>query len=156
MAKNMSSYWKKQGQHSMDFIENRMVISPVSQDVDIIQKYYVYEAQITPLQIIQDKNVYEITYINPLFIINGFVIITENDLVLRIIVFGFHPNVDKNVYCLPKEKKKLKFDRSYYENFIKTLQTYYYDNCYYKVQSKYIKYKKIKSVYMQLNQESTK
>jgi len=137
----------------MDFIESRTVIGPLDKNIDVIQKCYVYEAQITPRQIIENKNVYEIVYIDPLWIINGFVIITEDDKVIRIVVFGHHPNVNENLYCLSKGKKGQIFNKTFYENFIQTLQTYYYDNCYYKIPSKYIKYRKIKSMFVKLNQD---
>jgi len=152
MGKNTSNYLKRQGQRSVDFIESRTVIGPLYNDLDVVQKCYVYEAQITPRQIIEKKNVYDIVHIDPIWIINGFVIITENDKVTRIIVFGHHPNVSKNIYCLPKEKKGQLFNKTFYENFIQTIQTYYYDNCYYKVPPANIKYKKIKSMFVKLNQ----
>ena len=148
------NYLKKLGQHKIkDYIDLKMVIRPLNLELPLIEKFHIYEGYITPNRMIENKNVYDIEYIDPLFIINGFTVITENDLVKNIILIGHHPNRDPDtyLYCLPDLKKDIPFDEYYYSMLLVNIRTYYLDQCYFKPTNKQIKYKKLKSMYIKIN-----
>jgi len=155
MGNHSSNSWKKRGQHKLvDYVEDRIVIWGHNNDLPLVEKTYIYEGQIIPTRMIKDKNVYEITYLHPQFIIHGFMVMTEQDLVRHITLFGYHPNRDPatSLYCLPTYKKGVKFDQKYYEMLLTNIKTYYLDDCFYTPPKNQIEYKKLKSISMQLNQ----
>ena len=152
MEKDSLNYLKKQAQ--LDYIEHRITLRPfVTEGVPLIEKAYIYEGHITPNRMISNKNVYEITHLDPLFILNGFLVITENDMVKNIILLGHHPNrdPDTHLYCLPDLKKNVKYDSRYYENLVTSIKTYYLDNCFFKPTKVQATYKKLQSIFFQLN-----
>ena len=119
-----------------------------------VEKSYIYLGQIVPNRAIKQKNVYEITYLHPLYFIEGFIIITENDKVNRIVILGYHPNRDgkTGLYCLPDYKKNITFSEDYFNILLTNIKTFYLDSCYLTPRAKHLKYKKLKSIYVQLNQ----
>lgn len=153
----MSSYLKKRVRRSkdLDYIENRTIIRPFGDDLPFKQEYHIYEGHITPDTMIKSRKAYEITYLHHLFVINGLVVITENDLVLNVLLMGIHPNRDPEtkMYCLPKYREKKKFTKEYFERLLKTIKTYYLDDCYFQPPKEYVRYKPLKSMSIQLNQE---
>ncbi len=156
MVKNMSNYWKRPEQHNkvFDYVKDREDIKSFYRDLPFTQESYIYKGQITPDTMIKEKEAYEITMIHPLLIINGLCITVENGRVLYVNLFGIHPNKDPNTgaFCLPEYKLKVNFTEKYFHNLIKTIKTYYLDNSFITPPSKYVTYKKLKSVYIQLNQ----
>jgi hypothetical protein len=155
MGKSLSSYWKKRAPHKKhdDYVDDARVIWNHNSDLPLIEKTYIYEGQITPNRMIKQKNVYEITFVHPQYIINGFSITTGNNFVEVITLFGFHPNRDPNtnLYCLPDYKKGIIYTPKYYEMLLTNIKTYYLDNCFFIPATTHVIYKKMKSVYMQMN-----
>ena len=99
------------------------------------------------------RKMFFIVYLNPVYFINGFDVVTENDKVRHVYLFGFHPNRDDNgLYCLPDEKKNQIFSERYFNMLIANIKTYYFDSCFFKPPSNLIKFKKMQSMYVQLNQ----
>ena len=151
----MSNYWKKPEQHKkLDYIENRTIVKPYG-DLPFVQAYHIYEGRITPDTMIKSHKAYSIDYLDPLFILNGFIVITENNLVLNILLMGIHPNrnPETHMYCLPEYRIKKEFTPEYFEKVLKTIKTYYLDDCYFQPEKKYVRYKPLKSMSIQLNQE---
>jgi hypothetical protein len=136
----------------MDFL-NRLVVSPSNPNLAVVEKSFIYLGEIRPNRVIKNKNVFEIVYLNPMFILNGFVVITENELVQNILVFGYHPNKDPDtsLYCLPNRKKQNKFDENFFKLLLTNLKTFYLDECFYIPSINQLKYKKMKSIYVKLN-----
>lgn len=138
----------------MDF-NKRITVAPTANDnLSIVEISYIYLGKIKPNRVIKDKNVYEITYIDPIFIMSGFVVMTENRYIQNILLFGFHPNRDPNtsLYCLPERKKQVDFTKQYFKLLLMNLKTYYLDDCFYTPSLSQLKYKKMKSIYLKLNQ----
>lgn len=155
MGKPLSNYWKKRVPHKkFDYVDDPIVIWSHNSDLPLVEKFHIYEGQITPNRVVMKKNVYEITYIHEEYIINGFCVKTENDFVHQITLFGFHPNrdPDTNLYCLPDYKKGVKYTEQYYQTLLTNIKTYYFDNCFFTPPKKKIEYRKLKSIYMQTNQ----
>jgi len=100
-----------------------------------------------------DKNVYNITFLDEQYYLDGFEISTENDKVMNVRVFGFHPNCDPNTdnFCLPDFKKGTFFTEDYLKLILTNIQTYYLDNCFFNPTGKQLRYEKMKSMYIQLN-----
>lgn len=131
--------------------DNAIVVLSGSESLN--EKHHIYIDEIIPNRIIKKKNVYEITLLDKIYFINGFDVVTENDQVRRVHLFGFHPNRDDNgLYCLPEEKKNKLFSENYFNMLLSNIRTYYFDSCYFKPPEKLVKYKKLKSMYVQLNQ----
>jgi len=125
----------------------------VSGNTKLYEKHYIYIGQIIPERIISKKNVYKITFLDKIYFLDGLDVVTENDKVRRIYLFGFHPNRDENgIYCLPDNKKNVEFTRDYFNILLSNIKTYYFDSCYFKPPKKLINYVKMKSMYIQLNQ----
>ena len=138
----------------MEF-NDRIVVAPPSNDnFSILEISYIYLGRIKPNRVIKDKNVYEIIYVDPIFIMSGFVVMTENRYIQNILLFGFHPNRDPNtsLYCLPERKKQVDFTEQYFKLLLTNLKTYYLDDCFYTPSLSQLKYKKMKSIYLKLNQ----
>ena len=124
-----------------------------SGDSELYEEHHLYIGKVIPNRVIKNKNVFQITFLNALYFIKGFDVVTENNKVRRVHLFGFHPNRDDNgLYCLPEEKKNQTFTKEYFDMLIANIRTYYFDSCYFKPPSKFIKYKKLQSMYIQLNQ----
>jgi len=155
MGNHSSNYWKKRERHKpMDYVDDRLVIWGYDNDLPLVEKVYIYEGQITPTRMIKNKNVYEITYLHPQFFINGFMVMTEQNFVSNITLFGYHPNRDPDtcLYCLPDYKKGVKFDQKYFEMLLTNIKTYYLDDCFYTPPKNQVEYRKLRSISMQLNQ----
>ena len=155
MANHLSNYWKKRAQPKpLDYVDDRIVIWGHNAELPLVEKVYLYEGQIIPTRMIKNQQAYEITYIHPQFFINGFMVMTEQEHVRTITLFGYHPNRDPktNLYCLPDYKKGVKYDQKYYEMLLTNIKTYYLDNCFFIPGKMDVKYKKMKSVYMKMNQ----
>lgn len=153
MENRSSNYWKKRGQHNIDYVSDPLVIWSHNGDLPLVEKTYIYEGHITPTRVIKNKNIYEITHVDQQYIINGFMVITQQDLVHTITIFGFHPNrdPDTNLFCLPDYKKGVKYTNEYYQLLLTNIKTYYLDNCFFIPGSTKVEYKKIKSIYMKMN-----
>jgi hypothetical protein len=155
MVIHSSSYWKKRAPHKqMEFIDDRIVIRPYQDDLPLVEKSYFYEGLIIPNRMIKNRAVYEITKLHPMFYINGFLVMTENSKVRNIILFGYHPNRDPktSLYCLSNDKKDVIYDEIYFNRLVTNIKTYYLDDCFYTPSLKYVDYKKLKSIALQLNQ----
>jgi hypothetical protein len=148
----MSSYWKKR--EPREYVTDATAIWGHNPDLQLVEVGHVYEGVIIPDRMIKGKNVYEIIEIDELLHINGFIVITENELVYNVILLGYHPNRDPDTkqYCLPDRKKKVKFDQSYLDMLLTNIKTYYLDDCYWVPPKGKVKYKKLKSMYIQMNE----
>lgn len=154
MDKKLSNYWKKQAQHSdINFINDRRVVWSYNDDLPLVEKTYIYEGQIVPNRVIKNKAAYEITYLHPQYLLHGFLVITEQDFVKTITLFGYHPNRDPktNLYCLPEYKKGVKYTETYFDMLLTNIKTYYLDDCFYTPSPKHVMYKKMNSIFMQMN-----
>jgi hypothetical protein len=154
MAEHLSNYWKKRAPHKpMEYVDDRIVIRPMH-DLPLVEKQYIYEGQIVPNRIIKDRNVYEITRLDPQYYINGFMVITQQALVQVVTLFGFHPNRDPDtfLYCIPDYKKGVLFDQIYFERLLTNIKTWYLDNCFFLPSKKRYTTKKLKSIAIQLNE----
>ena len=150
----LSNYWKKRAPHkNYDYVDDPIVIWNHNSDLPLVEKAYIYEGQITPNRVVKGRSAYEITYVDPQYIINGFCVITQNDMVHSITIFGFHPNrdPDTNLYCMPDYKKGVKYDNVYYERLLTNIRTYYLDNCFFIPGQAKVKYRKMNSIAMQFN-----
>jgi len=155
MAAHSSNYWKKRAPHKpMEYVDDRIVIWGHNTDLPLIEKIHLYEGQIIPNRMIKDKQVYEITKLHPQFFINGFIVITEQEFVTNIVLFGYHPNrdPDTHLYCLPDYKKGVKYDQKYFDMLLTNIKTYYLDDCFYTPPKNQVEYKRIKSVPMKSSQ----
>jgi len=127
----------------------------VGRDVrkNLYRKTHIFIKQIIPNRVIMDKNVYNITFLDEQYYLDGFEISTENDKVMNVRVFGFHPNCDPNTdnFCLPDFKKGTFFTEDYLKLILTNIQTYYLDNCFFNPTGKQLRYEKMKSIYIQLN-----
>jgi len=119
----------------------------------LYRRTHIFINQIIPNRVIKEKNVHEITFLSELYYIDGFEVSTENDKVINIRLFGFHPNCnpDTDNFCLPDFKKGSYFTSDYLNLIITNIQTYYLDNCFFNPTGKDLRYKKMKSMYIQLN-----
>ena len=160
MEKPLSSYWKKREPHKkfntkLDYVDEPVVIWGRDNDMPLIEKSHIYEGHITPTRVIENKNAYEITYLDPMFILNGFMVTTQQDFVQHIYLFGHHPNrdLDTNLYCLPDYKKGVKYDEQYFQMLLTNIKTYYLDSCYFRPGDDQMHTKKLKSIYMKMNKE---
>jgi len=123
-------------------------------DKSLYKKTYIYIEKLIPNRVVMNKNAYEITYIDKMYHLDGFEVSTENDKVINIRLFGFHVNCDPNtdIYCLPEFKKGVNLTPEYLNLIITNIQTYYLDNCFFNPTGKLLRYEKMKSMYVQLNQ----
>lgn len=119
----------------------------------IYRKTHIFINRIIPNRVIKDRNIHDISYLDKMFYLDGFEVSTENDKVMNVRVFGIHPNCDPDTdnFCLPDFKKGTYFNSDYL-NLIKTnIETYYLDNCFFNPTGKKLRYKKMKSIFVQLN-----
>lgn len=121
----------------------------------LFKKTHIFIKQIIPNRVIKDKNVYKIKYLNEIYYLDGFEVSTENDKVINVRVFGFHPNCDPDTdnFCLPDFKKGVYLTTEYLNLIITNIQTYYLDNSFFNPTGKDLRYEKMKSMYVQLNNE---
>lgn len=120
---------------------------------DVYEKQHIYIGKLVPNRVIKNKNIFQITFLDNIYFLSGFNVTTENNQVRRVQLFGFHPNRDNNgLYCLPEGKKNQIFTKEYFNMLLSNIKTYYFDSCYFMPPSKFIKYKKLQSMYVQLNQ----
>jgi hypothetical protein len=105
---------------------------------------------IIPTRVIQDRKVFEITHIDELYHLDGFEISTENDKILNVRVFGFHPNCDPDtdIFCLPEFKKGIKFDQSSLNIIITNIKTYYLDSSYFNPLGREVRCKELPSAFI--------
>ena len=154
MDEKLSNYWKKRAPHKIiEYIDESSVIWSYNNNLPLVEKVHIYEGQILPNRVIQNQNVYEITYLDPLYILNGFMVITEQSFVKTITLFGYHPNRDPetNLYCLPDYKKGVIYNEQYFDMLLTNIKTYYLDNCFFIPGKTQVTYKKLQSVYMKFN-----
>jgi hypothetical protein len=151
MVKRMWNLSKKPGVAKP---EDRFIV--IENEVEPFRKTHIFLGKIIPTTIIKDKNAYEITHIDESLYLEGFAITTytEENIITCINLFGEHPNNDPNTntYCLPDHKKGMKLDESFLSLLATNFQTYYYDSAYFIPDRKLVDYKKLKTMYIQLNQ----
>jgi hypothetical protein len=116
-----------------------------------ILKELLYLEKIKPEKAIKEKNAYEIIYVPPQFVLNGFIVTLVNKIVHHVHVFGLHPNADMNTkeFCLPEHKLQTEYDDIYYDLLRSNLKTYYLDNAHFIPEK--LELKKLKSIYLQFN-----
>ena len=148
MEKLLSSYLKKPEQ-----LNDVHLIVGNSNQKDLYRKTHIFIKTIIPNRVIQGKNIFKITYLNEIYYLDGFEVSTENDKVINVRVFGFHPNCEPNTdnFCLPDFKKGVYLSTDYLNVIITNIQTYYLDNCFFNPTGKDLRYEKMKSIYVQLN-----
>lgn len=120
------------------------------------KQYYLHIEEIIPNRVVKEKSSYRITYLSPFLKINGFVVVVNSkELVENVFILGLHPNcnLETNLYCLEKHKKRLSYNEDYYKMLKQNLKVYYLDNCYYIPTGGYLQYEKMKSVYIQFNEQ---
>ena len=117
----------------------------------VVAEEYIYLETIKPDRAIKNKNAYEISYILPQFVVKGFCIFVMNSKVIRVTIFGLHPNADAEtgVFCLPDHKLNVKFDENYLDLLRSNLRTYYLDSAHFIPEK--MELKKMKSIYLQFN-----
>lgn len=110
----------------------------------------IYVGKIIPDRVIQNKTLYEITYLSKEFHLEGFEVVTELDKVINVRVFGIHPNIhpDTTLFCLPDYRVGVPLTDDYLNSIITSIKTYYFDNAYFNHTGKDLKYKKIESFYL--------
>lgn len=148
MEKHLLNYLKKPEQlNDVQFIIGK------PDGRDLYKQTYVFITKIIPNRVIKDKVAYMITHIDKRYHLDGFAITTENDRVMYITVYGFHPNCkpETDIFCLPDFKKGVELTDAYLDLITTNLQTYYLDNCYFNPTGQKLKYKKMNSIYVQLN-----
>ncbi len=120
----------------------------------LYKKTHIFIQEIIPNRVIKNKNVYKITYLDKIYYLDGFEISTENDKVINVRVFGFHPNChpETDNFCLPNFKKGVYLTSDYLNLIITNIQTYYLDQCFFNQTGKELRYEKMKSMYVQLNE----
>jgi hypothetical protein len=118
----------------------KLIKSEYINELEFQEKNYIYNGQIIPNRVIQNKTVFKIIELDPIWFLNGFCVTVENNLVKRVIVFGYHPNKDWKTgnFCLPEHKLNIKYTKSYEKMLINTLKTFYLDDCYVKPLDKQI------------------
>jgi len=131
--------------------KNARIFSYIDTNGKELLQELVYIEKIKPKKAIKEKNAYEIIYVPPQFILNGFIVTTINDIVQNIHILGLHPNVDLSTkeFCLPDHKKDVVYDDIYYDLLRSNLMTYYLDNAHFIPEK--LELKKMKSVYIQFN-----
>jgi len=120
---------------------------------DLFKITHIFIQKIIPDRVIMYKNAYEITHIDPRYHLDGFEVSTENDRVINIRIFGFHPNSDPQTdnFCLPDFKIGVYFTAEYLSMILTNIKTYYLDNCFFNPTGRLLQYKKMKSMFVQLN-----
>jgi hypothetical protein len=120
---------------------------------NLYRKTHIFINQIIPNRVIMNKCAYTITHIDEQYYLDGFEVSTENDKVMNVRVFGFHPNCDPDTdnFCLPDFKKGVFLTSEYLNLILTNIQTYYLDNCFFNPTGKHLRYEKMKSMYVQLN-----
>jgi len=119
------------------------------------KRFFIYTEKIIPDRVVKKKAAYEITHLSPFLIIEGFTVVVDaNGLVEKVFLFGLHPNCDlkSNLFCLSKDQKNSEFNEEFYERLMQNIRVYYLDDCYYKPTGGHLQYKKMKSIYMELNE----
>lgn len=134
--------------------EEKFII--IENGVEPFRKTHIFLGKIIPTTIIKNKNAFEITYIDESLYLEGFAVTTytEENVVSCINLFGEHPNSDPNTntYCIPDHKKYMKLNESFLTILLSNFKTYYYDNAYFIPDKKLVDYKKLQTMYIQLNQ----
>ena len=134
--------------------EDCKVIKPCVSDLPLVEEIYIYEGQITPNRMIIDKQLYEIVRLDQLWVLSGFAVTLENGKMERITIFGHHPNKDwkTGLYCMPERKIGLEFNKTYFDMLMMNIKTYYLNDCHTVPYPSQVTYRKLKSMYIQLNQ----
>jgi len=145
----LSNLLKKQAQPN----DIHLVVGDKGTNKELYKITYIYIQKIIPDRIVMDKNVYEITYLHEEYHLDGFQVNTENGKVINVKLFGYHPNcdTDTDIYCLPDFKKGVDFTSEYLNMIYTNIKTYYMDNCFFNNLGRKVRYKKMKSMYVQLN-----
>ena len=148
MEKHLLSFLKKPEQHN----DVHLIVGRESKK-HLYKKTHIFINQIIPNRVIKNKNVHNITYLDETYYLDGFEVSTENDKVINVRVFGFHPNCDSNTdnFCLPNFKKDVLLTDKYLKLILTNIKTYYLDNCFFNPTGKHLRYEQMKSMYIQLN-----
>lgn len=138
MEKHLLNCLKKLEQPSNSYI----IIGTSDKKKVLTRKTYIFIQKIIPNRVIQGKRVYQITYLDVMYHLDGFEVSVENDKVINVRVFGFHPNCDPNTdnFCLPDFKKGVIFTKEYLNTIITNIKTYYLDSSYFNPKGKDLRY----------------
>ena len=148
MGQLLSSSLKKP-----ELLKSSHIIVGSSDRKNLYKKTHIFIQKIIPNRVIKDKNVYEITYLDSMYHLDGFEITTENDKVFNVKIFGFHPNSDPDtdIFCIPDFKTGVYLTKEYLDLIVTNVQTYYLDKCFFNPTGKKVQYKKLQSIYVQMN-----
>lgn len=148
MGNLLSNFLKKPEQ-----LKSKHIVVGSPTECKLYKQTHIYIQKIIPNRIVMDKNVYEITYLDKMYHLGGFQIETENNRVFNVRLFGFHPNcnLETNEYCIPDFKKGCQLTDGYIRGITTNIQTYYFDACYFKPIKRNLRYRKLKSIYIQMN-----
>lgn len=138
MEKHLLNCLKKPEQHKEQYI----VIGTPDVRKTLYKETHIFIQKIIPNRVIQGKRVYKITHLDVMYHIDGFEVSLENNKVMNIRLFGFHPNCDPNTdnFCLPDFKKDVNFTPEYLKMIITNIETYYLDSSYFNPLGKHLRY----------------
>lgn len=145
MEKHLLNYSKKP-----ELPDNIQWIIGNSKGKTLYKKTHIFITKVIPTRVILNKNIYKITHVDKLYHMDGFTITTENDKVIYVRIFGYHPNCDPDtdIFCLPDFKKGVHLSKKYLDTIINNIQTYYLDSCYFNPTGLKLRYEKMKSMYI--------
>jgi hypothetical protein len=98
----------------------------------------------------ENRKLSEITYLDDKYDIDGFIVITKENKIQKILLAGIHPNCnpENNEYCLNKSIINKKLNEKNLSILIRSIGTYHFDDCYFKPSYKDLKYKELNSIFM--------
>lgn len=139
-------------ENNFDFESPTQIVRPKFPDDKLryVISNVIYIGDLVPTRIIENHEVFKIIKIDPVLIMNGFIIKLENLMVKQVHILGIHPNcdTDTDVFCLPDDKLNVKFDEGYFIMLLQTLKTYYLDSFYFRPLNNMIRYEKLQSIYI--------
>lgn len=109
----------------------------------LILEHHHYFGDIIPKFLMEAGTPKHIKYLNPQFILKGLKIRTVNNKVMDANVYGYHPNCDINTgkMCLREDELgcEIMDIHSFSKLLINRLETYYYDDCHWRLEDKDLK-----------------
>ena len=136
MEENSLDYLKKPQLHKNEYI--------------VIGNFHIFCFTIIPDKIMENRKLSEITYLDDKYDIDGFIVITKENKIQKILLAGVHPNCnpENNEYCLNKSIINKKLNEKNLSILIRSIGTYHFDDCYFKPSYKDLKYKELNSIFM--------
>jgi hypothetical protein len=142
--------------NTLNFSKKPEEVKVLKSNVYPFRKDHIYIGRIIPTRVIKDRCVFEITYLDESLFIEGFTITTylKEDQIRLVNLFGEHPNCDLNTneFCWAKSKNGVVLDQRSLSTLLENLQTYYLDDAYFIPGENLLRYKKVKSISIQLNE----